>query len=309
MVSSTMMRVYGSSVFSSLTIMTWDFLGHIPEDVRLLQGYRVTLPLIVYLIARISTLAFLLSAIEDGPRLTGGIILARTDALLLIQRGSTSILLYLRVHALYQSNLYVKILFWICLLGVTASCVLKDSMSGICSGIFDVFVFCAIFWKLGWYPDTRVIGGRQQVCWKFRIPFRRKPDHTLTDRILQDSLYYLLVAIALKIFQIPFLVPPLSAVKHPRYLGWYTLTFILDAVLVCIISSKIFRDMKLGLPGLHLETSTTDETSPISVIPLILPSFYEASATLRGGRLGELGIIRHKKQFREDGFCACTDAF
>ncbi|KAF9522762.1 hypothetical protein CPB83DRAFT_840250 [Crepidotus variabilis] len=35
----------------------------------------------------------------------------------------------------------------------------------------------------------------------------------------------------------------------------------------------------------------------------------KASATLRGGRLGELSIIRHEKKLREGGFRASTDVF
>ncbi|KAF9526464.1 hypothetical protein CPB83DRAFT_857858 [Crepidotus variabilis] len=66
----------------------------------------------------------------------------------------------------------------------------------------------------------------------------------------------------------------------------------------------------LGTRRMRLHLSIVVSAYTLStVIPLILPPFYEASATLRGGRLGELGIIRHEKQFREDGFCACTDAF
>ncbi|KAF9523970.1 hypothetical protein CPB83DRAFT_886588 [Crepidotus variabilis] len=201
-------------LLSGITLMIWDFVENVLDDILLFTAHPVRLPSVVYLLARMSTLAFLIS------------MLAPSNV------HTTSILLYFRVHALYRSNRWVQVFFLISCLGVIASCFIWAMVSGLCSGIFDIAIAIAILihLRLGW---LRGVGQR------FWLPFRSRPEAPITDKILQDSLGYVLLAVVIKIPQI-LLVSALAG----GY--WELYSVYLDAAIMCIISAKIFRDMKLG---------------------------------------------------------------
>ncbi|KAF9532916.1 hypothetical protein CPB83DRAFT_587553 [Crepidotus variabilis] len=170
---------------------------------------------------------------------------------LIIQRGLTSLLLYLRVDALYQSNRYIQVFFGACVLAILGCGVLSNLIAGISTGVFDLFVFLAIVFKIGWSPVVHSgFQGRTEIRWKLRIPFnlKRKRGQDFVDRILRDSLLYVVIAILFKIPQIAYLISQRSDYGLVS-------TVLLDPVITCIISCKIFRDMKLGQS--HHETAET----------------------------------------------------
>lgn len=115
--------------------------------------------------------------------------------LAIIQRGLTSLVFYLRVHALYRSSYWIQGFFIVALVGTMAACGLVFTMSGPVSGFFDLLVFLAILCKLGRRPDIRRVNpnvGDRASRWTFWVPFRRNQVYQITDRLLQDSLLYLL---------------------------------------------------------------------------------------------------------------------
>ncbi|KAF9522404.1 hypothetical protein CPB83DRAFT_864529 [Crepidotus variabilis] len=226
------LRMGSCFLFSGLTLIIWDLLENIPDDVRLFTIHPIQLPSIIYLLSRISTLCYFTYNQATGGR--GNISYWTCLSLLAFQRVTNLTLLYLRVHALYRSNQIVQAIFSILGLGVIGSCFLHPMISGLCTGVFEIGIAVAIivYLKLGW------LQGVSQKVWK---PFKFRPEAPITDKILQDSLGYLLLAIVLKVPQLMLLgsSPGINQV-------WEGDTLFLDAAIMCIVSTKIFRDLKLG---------------------------------------------------------------
>ncbi|KAF9523759.1 hypothetical protein CPB83DRAFT_910462 [Crepidotus variabilis] len=261
-------RLLGCCIVASLTIVAWDFVTYVPEDVRLLKEYRIRLPTIVYLSARIVTLAAFVQALitasqfhfsfaNGKPSVVGSVVhgLETSDPLshrilLIVQRALTSLLLYLRVDALYQSNRYIQAFFGASILAILAGGVLSNLIAGISTGAFDLFIFAAIIFKLGWLPAVHPSGGSEEVLGRYKMFFKQNRERDFADRILQDSLYYVVIAILLKIPQIAYLT-----VRSSDY--WLVSTVLLDPIFTCIISCKIFRDMKLGRSWLNGDSEKT----------------------------------------------------
>ncbi|KAF9529972.1 hypothetical protein CPB83DRAFT_244896 [Crepidotus variabilis] len=110
-----------SLALTSLTVLSCDFGETIEEDVRLVLEYPISFPIFVYWITRLSTLGYFIGvfAFFLDPYSSTGIEL--TTWSLLIQRVSSSLLLYIRVLALYRSNRYVQTFFACYLGGIVAS--------------------------------------------------------------------------------------------------------------------------------------------------------------------------------------------
>ncbi|KAF9523758.1 hypothetical protein CPB83DRAFT_657391 [Crepidotus variabilis] len=243
-----------SFIVSCLTVTLWDFLEFIPEDVRLFQEFPLKLAYVVYEAARLSTVAWFISNIihTSNPKVNMSHLYV---AFFVLQRGTTSMLFYLRVHALYQSNRYVQISFGLALVAVIVIAGTFFEFSGVACGVFDVCIFFAILWKLGWQPavqQPRAEAGRSGNRWGFWRPFKRNHVNQVRERFLRDSLLYVLLAILIKIPQIILLVQT----NHDwELLTWVACSMYVDIVISSVMSSKIFRDMKLGLPGLSEPSS------------------------------------------------------
>ncbi|KAF9523988.1 hypothetical protein CPB83DRAFT_839335 [Crepidotus variabilis] len=218
-------------MFSSITLIIWDVFENIFDDTRLFTAHRVQVPSIVYSLARISTLVFLAFALAVGG--WEGIYQGwAAVSILAIQRASTSILFYLRVHAFYRSNRWVQAFFLIVCLGLIVSCIIIPYVSGLCSLVFDIGILVALVVHIK--P-----GRRQGAGERFWSPFRIRSEAQIADSILQDSLFYAVIAVVIKVPQIVLLTPAGTGY-------WEMHSMFIDAAIMCILSAKIFRDMKLG---------------------------------------------------------------
>ncbi|KAF9525035.1 hypothetical protein CPB83DRAFT_897316 [Crepidotus variabilis] len=97
-------------LYGCLTIMAWDIIENLAEDVRLLTEHKIKFPPIVYFTSRISTLGFFIACSLDVREKCVGFAVT-CQCLLAVHRGTTSLLLYLRVHALYRSNENIRSIF------------------------------------------------------------------------------------------------------------------------------------------------------------------------------------------------------
>ncbi|KAF9522557.1 hypothetical protein CPB83DRAFT_864303 [Crepidotus variabilis] len=263
-------------ILSSLTISICDILENVPSEFRLYSEHAIKFPSIVYLGARASTLAvfvlFTVIALNYQPETVVyvfdnkialfqstsqqfpsiGSITNNFFISVFIQRGFTSLLFYSRVHAIYRTNYWIQGFFLIAL-GITmASCWIAFRSSSIISGVFDLLVFFAILWKLRWHPTTYPGSRRARnlpVDWSFCVPFKRSQPHNITTRLLRESLWSLLLAIAVKIPQFYYWASEGPPTSNPLR-DWFSDTIYFDIAMSSIISAKIFRDMKLGRPGL-----------------------------------------------------------
>ncbi|KAF9532915.1 hypothetical protein CPB83DRAFT_587481 [Crepidotus variabilis] len=164
-------RVLGRGIISSVTIVTWDFITYVPEDVRILGEHKLRFPSAVYLSARAITLVafvqILITTSQEGymdlndekPNITSSIAHGiepngslDQHVLFILQRGLTCLLLYLRVDALYQSDRYIQVLFGACILPILGCGLLSTLIASISTGAFDLLVFLAIVLKIGWSP-------------------------------------------------------------------------------------------------------------------------------------------------------------
>lgn len=104
---------------------------------------------------------------------------------LVLQRTSTAMMFYLRVHAIYpsSSHRYLQGIFLFLIVDIAFSCVITPYFSGFVNGAFDLAIFFVIFWKLVWSNEDQTT---------IRSLFRFDTRGRITDRFLRDSLFYVL---------------------------------------------------------------------------------------------------------------------
>ncbi|KAF9522531.1 hypothetical protein CPB83DRAFT_887488 [Crepidotus variabilis] len=239
-------RIEKCIAVSSITITAWDILENLPADLRLYQDHPVRFPSLAYCASRMVTLVvFVLIALQtlalnvhyygpNGPLSESEWLVTTVEILpylMTIQRGLTSLVFYLRIHALYQSNYWIRGVIIVCLLGVMITTSFNFGLSGPISGVFDLLVFFVIVWKLGWCPALRQVSlqaRERSHIWSFWVPFRRSAVYKITDRLLQDSLLYLLLAIAIKIPQAIYWT---DMIMEEHFPAWLEKTIYLDLAL------------------------------------------------------------------------------
>ncbi|KAF9524713.1 hypothetical protein CPB83DRAFT_838711 [Crepidotus variabilis] len=233
-----------SLIVSGLTIMAWDWFEYLPEDVRLLFHQKIRVPTAVYFGARSPQFMGVAPTFyRMGP--------TAPMFIFTVHRGLVSLLLYFRVHALYLSNFLVRSVFILAMLAIIAVSLLYTEKSGVVSGGFDIMVFIAILYKLAWRSEVKEGVTEPKMRTSFWLPFKRNSHSKIADRFLWDSLFYVLwlltptssLTIVVKIPQIMYFDIQIGS-------RWNMDTMYVDAVIVCVVACKIFRDMKLGLPGI-----------------------------------------------------------
>ncbi|KAF9523752.1 hypothetical protein CPB83DRAFT_657285 [Crepidotus variabilis] len=249
---------------SSSTIVILDFLENIVADYSLCQHHSIRLPTVVYFASRLFTLALFMQI---------GVILFKPANG--IEHNYVSLFSRLSVYW-HLKPLY----FWgssspstrtklagflgLALGGAVVFAVVNFNVAGVASGIFDLLIFLAVLWKLGWRVSisrASVMGGMK---WTFWVPFKRDRVHRISDRLLEECLIYLLIVIIIKI-------PQIISVAEERRNPVTIFSLYLDIAISNIMSSKIFRDMKLGLPGLSETPFVSNETSTPSRLEFTLP--------------------------------------
>ncbi|KAF9522530.1 hypothetical protein CPB83DRAFT_911283 [Crepidotus variabilis] len=283
-------------IVSGFTVVVWDILENVPAELRLYQEHPFRFPSIIYFSSRVFTLALFVRLVAISLNQSDSLIYtfhntaitvdyplfspsAKTFIFLVVtQRGFTSLLFYLRVQTFYPSNLWIRGLFILALGGTMISCGLIFRMSGAISGIFDLLVFLAILWRLGRRPgSTHEVTSRfgwPLHSWTFWAPFRHNEVYQISDRLLQDSLLYLLLVIAIKLPQLIYLASSEDRTWHlpiQTSRTWLLDTLCLDIAISSVTSSRISRDMKLGLPGLLKGPTLSIDTSALSNLTFTAP--------------------------------------
>lgn len=181
--------------------------------------------------------------------------------MLMLQRASTSLMFYFRVRAIYPSNLYLQAVFLLLITGVAISCVIAPYYSGFTSGVFDLVIFLAIFWKFIWKSDDHW----RTTVWSL---FQRGRRDQIKDKFLRASLFYILwvclstswpgveltviwklrITVISKIPQIYF---------RAHKCTWGTFMMMPDTSITCVLAGQIYRDMKLGYTQSVRETETS----------------------------------------------------
>ncbi|KAF9533120.1 hypothetical protein CPB83DRAFT_845862 [Crepidotus variabilis] len=250
-------------VVTSLGIMFWDILNYVPSDYEVIFQTKFTWKIIVFLVARVSPVGFLLSMslAVTSDRVSCRALHNSWCALFLIAKTSTSLLFYFRVSALYHGNRFVSIFFAITLVTLTgAACLLFKGMTSFHIGptsycgitiipqyvlwvtvaeVFnDILTSMAIIHKLG--------GNTWQERKRTWIRAFRPSRGRMMQVFMQDSLIYYLIAISLNVFKIAcFFALSSKTDSSIRILAGVPNTVVINS-----IALRVFRNMKLGLPGL-----------------------------------------------------------
>ncbi|KAF9525778.1 hypothetical protein CPB83DRAFT_896678 [Crepidotus variabilis] len=255
--------MYTAVAMGVLSVLVWDILSSLPDEIRLIFQYKFSWPTLCYCIARIAPLPFL--AIQNT-QLTQDIDNCHSWSI----AGSTffasihipaGLLFLFRVRAVYNGLPRVKWLIstgWViyagsCLLPFAGMVGTRVSPLNRCIGAFkkpypailffmqaayDLIVCVAVTYKIS--IDIVTEGMEMKRWWSFRIP--KSPFTKLRARFLADSHYYFVLTFLLKVAEIIVYFAGNAAVL---------LIFTqLDNVLISIIACKIHRNFKLGKSGM-----------------------------------------------------------
>ncbi|KAF9523168.1 hypothetical protein CPB83DRAFT_910837 [Crepidotus variabilis] len=275
----------GQILSGCLAVTIWDTLCYLRADFQIVFLHKFTWRTLVFLMARHSTLGYLIF-VTIFTVSTGGMscnaLQISFRAFLVLARTSTTLLILLRVIAIYHDTPWVKSIFlamWAATLGglmllairgITfapsgLSCTSYVDEQLIAPAMFieiltDTIMCLAILYKLG------------GMTWKERGKSLRKilrpPHPLLTDIFLQDTLIYAWLALLsnVAIFIACFVGPTESVGAVAGHPG---------AVALNLISLRIYRNMKLGAPGLLPPSPQSDLSNlsgmifnaPVSTIP------------------------------------------
>ncbi|KDR70732.1 hypothetical protein GALMADRAFT_127627 [Galerina marginata CBS 339.88] len=270
---------YYASV-GSLAVYIWDVLNNLKNDYKLVTQYRVSPPTLIYFLARWSTLVYFLCNVIEYTAPIGNCRLygLRTGWLYPLAYGSTSLLFFIRVRAIYHGNSYVAAFFFVLWLGVVAGtstipwairaaeigptkyCFTGAnvpsylSASGAITLAFDTLVYLAISWKLTrdrYISQHRSTGGMLSLFSGQNLPMFSKG-------LLQDGqVYYLSTAsiqlISMTLFGI-----------HSIPLVYRLILGIPTQAIMNIMACRVFRHTKFGVFHKVSVSHPSNQMTPIA---------------------------------------------
>ncbi|KAF9526848.1 hypothetical protein CPB83DRAFT_895699 [Crepidotus variabilis] len=280
----------GPILAGCLAVTIWDILCFFKADIALVFLHRFTWKTAIFLVARLAPLGyfFTITIFTVGTNVDCDTLQHAFRTLLVLARPSTTLLLLFRVDAVYNQNTYMRSFLaavWLATLGafilLAVEGIVPTEVLPYCFAVAkpaliapaailqianDTLSCLAILYNLG--------GG----SWKERLSSLKKvvrPNHScLTDLFVQDTILYSILAIFANIItaiSCSLFVPPFYSgdvaimVSHP------------GAVAVNLIALRIYRNLKLGKPGLVLPT-VNSATFQISNIVFTSPITREASS-------------------------------
>ncbi|KAF9533693.1 hypothetical protein CPB83DRAFT_490184 [Crepidotus variabilis] len=269
-----------------ITVYLWDMLQSLPDDYAVVFKRTFCLQTVVFLAIRISTFIFFLSTgfflmTDLDNCIPWGII---NSTAYIATHCSIALLFYFRVSAVYLHNRYIINFFRICWLGavagtitgplgitykhitLTRTCVVEisDSVqkarypvgSALAQTFFDLLVCGFITYKLNLANRLGVANGGAGTTrigliarWRVTCGWLAWTQRTamLGQRFMQDSQIYFLIIICVKI---PEIVCFFAFAKSSKGSQAQLLLVFPDTVIVSILATKIYRQLKLGRPGL-----------------------------------------------------------
>ncbi|KAF9522107.1 hypothetical protein CPB83DRAFT_899936 [Crepidotus variabilis] len=264
--------VGGDILAGFLAIAIWDAVSYFLADLRMLFFRKFSWKQIVFLLARYAMIGYLtiltMFATTFASEIRCETLQYPFKIFLSLCRPSTSLLLLFRVDAAYQRNRSVRAFFVMMWLATLSAFVImaqgvsvqSSQTSPYCSTTVtmkSLFVAVAILLEI--VNDTMVciailykLGGSS---WRERVESLRKlvflPSQSrITDIFIQDSLIYYWLTILSNI----------ATFSCGIALGYTSSISVVvshcGALVVNLISLRIYRKMKLGAPGLMLPSAT-----------------------------------------------------
>ncbi|KAJ6548660.1 hypothetical protein B0H19DRAFT_1161548 [Mycena capillaripes] len=252
-----------SYVFAgSLAVLIWDILHNITDDYSILFKYKFQLSAVAYVVSRISCLIYVLGFTLFAIFLHPAYPLSDCNAAMLafngfypILSGSTSLLFFFRVRAIYNHQRLITWFFGLlllCALGasmtipigtsvaqVGTSCIITYlapyiGANGIAMTVFDTSVFLAISCRL--LANSHVEQTRGE---KVRALFRGANLHAFSKALFRDGQKYYLITVFTNAITITMVYSPNL---NPIYRGMMAIP---NTALINIMVCRVYRNVKL----------------------------------------------------------------
>ncbi|KAF9528372.1 hypothetical protein CPB83DRAFT_344974 [Crepidotus variabilis] len=291
-------------IVASVAIMIWDIMNNFLVDVRLSRQWKRSYMTIIFIVSRFTGFAFLFTDLLLIVSAPGNCTaLAKiTCSFFVVNRSCISLIFYTRVYAVYRRSNAIKIVFgflWLLVVG-GAALSLVDGTSvplgpdGYCvtyftrpkllvitaatEAVYDLMVCIAVTYRIrraGF--STHVPEHSGSITSKIRYFFmRRTSGQKISERVLQDSQIYFVITALIKIPEIVIIVLYATGVETASIIQ-VALAFP-DAVVVNVIATKVYRNLKLGLPGLYPVAAQTSEELELSTLMVKGPENFHNRA-------------------------------
>ncbi|KAF9522064.1 hypothetical protein CPB83DRAFT_151011 [Crepidotus variabilis] len=288
-------RIFGRLAVGALAIAGWDALSSFPEDLRLLTSGTFTFRKFVYVLVRVSPFAYILVTAISGnvPKPDCSFWNHLANAFYVVAHATIGLLFYFRVAAVWRDTKIVILFFRIAWVGLvvgailvptslkasriegTDFCILLVSkpyfiVQAFTRVAYDLLVCAAVTYKLG-YDGSDEQPTRGWASWFLgrQSTFRFS---LLKQRLLRDSHIYFMVTALFKVVEIAvFFALKASGSYSPLQI---VVTFP-DIVITAILALRIFRNLKLGQPGIWAH-------SAIATVPQGLTFLAQNTSTTSG---------------------------
>ncbi|KAF9527870.1 hypothetical protein CPB83DRAFT_368308 [Crepidotus variabilis] len=246
-----------------LAIIIWDMLQFLPEDLTLVFFRRFAFHTLLFIVNRAVLVVWFTTTIVVMTTELHHIKVWHwvTSIAFISTHCCTGLLFLYRISIIYKGSRWVIHFFavlWVILLGssitvplttenryISPTLYAKSVMTkeyGIFAGFmqstYDSLICIAIVYKLG----SEVVHPNRRG-WRSRFLMRRASFRRLRSRLVQDNEIYLLFSICIRLPELIFFF-----VNHNpaiRYLIVYP-----DLLVMSTLASRIYRQMRLGQPGL-----------------------------------------------------------
>ncbi|KAJ3509562.1 hypothetical protein NLJ89_g5156 [Agrocybe chaxingu] len=260
-------------VVCCLAIIIWDILHTLSADYTMAFKQRFTMPTLVYLVSKYTTLGYMIGkCIQLTAELPNcHIVETIMCAFYTLTHATTGLLLYLRVCAVYGNHPIIRIFFGLTWLGVTGTAALTfASFVGVhvgstqfCSSrvtqkfvvtpwwmdlVNDTLVFLAIMWKL-----SSGAGDRVEESTGHRKDSGGSKDRYSGGAAWSDSQIFYLIAVAMNFATII----TYFAANNPPDSPFRIMLVFPNTTIVNIMACRVYRNLKVGRPGLLPAPSTT----------------------------------------------------
>jgi hypothetical protein len=270
---------------AAMSVYIWEVLNNIFNDYTLLSKHRIRLPILVYFISRICSLAFIVSAavFQTAPVNKCYQLEKSLGALFFFSVTSTSLLFFFRTRAVFDRNPWIVAFFAVLWLGVVAACVTVivgvdgtnlDSTRYCIDGtvkpyvttatiiplINDTLVFFAITWRLSCNSFARPTLKDGLRVWIFGdyLPIFSKA-------MLQDGQAYYLTTITINLVAVIMLYNR-SVPTILRTVFWLP-----NVIMVNMMACRVFRNTIFGkFRESEIATSIISRELRAEVVPLPL---------------------------------------
>ncbi|KAF7362534.1 hypothetical protein MVEN_00601400 [Mycena venus] len=260
-------------VAGTSAVLIWDILHNLEGDYYLLFKYKFRLSTAAYFVSRIASLIVVLgfTLFTTSPLNNCRAAMITFNSFYPLSTGSTSLLFFLRVRAIYNDQRLIPFVFgclWLCVVGVgivvsfsghaetiASSCTAQSPsylwVAGAVLAAHDTSVFVAISCRLlATSPNDYTFGEKVQAF------FRGANLHAFSKAVFQDGQKYFIIAVIANIVTISMV---LDGGTGPAYRGMAAMP---NIALTSIMGGRVYRNVRLHSTHIpHMSFSVTDEGS------------------------------------------------